>query len=73
MVGILAIFSTLLAQLLFYKMLRLSSPLFASSTMYIMPLVAIGWGMWDGELLTSGHLMGMVFILIGVYLTTRQK
>lgn len=73
MVGLLALLGTVIAHILFYRMLRISSPLFASSTTYIMPFVAILWGMRDGELLTSGHLIGMVFILTGVYLTTRRR
>src|SRR6218665_1014592 len=73
MVALLALLSTVIAHILFYRMLRISSPLFASSTTYIMPFVAILWGIRDGELLTSGHLMGMAFILTGVYLTTRRK
>lgn len=73
MVATLALFCTVIAHFLFYRMLRISSPLFASSTTYIMPLVAICWGVLDGELITSGHILGIAFLLAGVYLTVRNK
>lgn len=69
---LLALMSTAVANLLFYKLLQISSPLFASSVTYIMPLVAVMWGLLDGEQFTLGHLAGMVCILGGVYLANRR-
>jgi len=62
-VMILALMSTAVANLLFYKLLRISSPLFASSVTYVMPLVSVMWGVIDGEVLLIGHFIGMVLIL----------
>ena len=58
-IGILALMSTAVANLLFYKLLRISSPLFASSVTYVMPLVSVMWGVIDGEVLLVGHFIGM--------------
>ena len=69
---LLALMSTAVANLLFYKLLQISSPLFASSVTYIMPLVAVTWGLLDGEHFTLGHLTGMVCIIGGVYLANRR-
>lgn len=72
-VMILALMSTAVANLLFYKLLRISSPLFASSVTYVMPLVSVMWGVLDGEILLAGHFIGMALILGGVYLANRKK
>jgi drug/metabolite transporter (DMT)-like permease len=70
---ILGLMSTAVANLLFYKLLRISSPLFASSVTYVMPLVSVMWGVIDGEVLLFGHFMGMTLILGGVYLANWKK
>jgi drug/metabolite transporter (DMT)-like permease len=72
-VMILALMSTAVANLLFYKLLRISSPLFASSVTYVMPLVSVMWGVIDGEVLLIGHFIGMTLILGGVYLANRKR
>jgi drug/metabolite transporter (DMT)-like permease len=70
---ILGLMSTAVANLLFYKLLRISSPLFASSVTYVMPLVSVMWGVVDGEVLLAGHFVGMALILGGVYLANRKR
>ncbi|GHN01069.1 permease [Cytophagales bacterium WSM2-2] len=69
---ILALMSTAVANLLFYKLLKISSPLFASSVTYVMPIVSVMWGVIDGEHLQVGHFAGMVLILGGVFLANRK-
>jgi RarD protein len=69
---LLALMSTALANLMFVKLLKISTPLFASSVTYIMPIVAVMWGVIDGEKLVTGHFIGMVAILGGVYLANKK-
>ena len=69
---LLAFMGTALAGLLFNKLLRISSPIYASSVTYIMPIVAVMWGVLDGEKLLPGHFIGMAAILIGVYLANKK-
>ena len=69
----LAIFSTLTAWVLFYKLLQRTDALFAASVTYLVPIVALAWGMLDGEVLTLMQLGGMALILIGVYYTTKTS
>ncbi len=69
---LLAFMGTAVAGLLFNKLLRVSSPLFASSVTYIMPIVAVMWGVIDGEQLLPGHFIGMAAILVGVYLANKK-
>jgi drug/metabolite transporter (DMT)-like permease len=72
-ITLLALMSTAVAGLIFNKLLRISTPLFASSVTYIMPIVAVMWGVIDGEQLLPGHFMGMAAILAGVYLANRKE
>ncbi len=69
---LLAFMSTAVAGLLFNKLLRISSPLYTSSVTYIMPIVAVMWGVIDGEKLLTGHFIGMAAILGGVYLANKK-
>lgn len=69
---ILALMSTAIANLIFNKMLQISSPLFAASVTYLIPIVSVMWGMLDGEHLYLGHFVGMIAILGGVYLANRK-
>lgn len=71
-VVLLALMGTAVAGLLFNKLLRISSPLYASSVTYIMPIVAVMWGVIDGEKLLPGHFVGMTAILGGVYLANKK-
>ena len=64
--------STSIATALFNKLIKISTPLFASSVTYIMPIVAVMWGVLDGERLILGHFIGMACILSGVYLANRK-
>jgi drug/metabolite transporter (DMT)-like permease len=40
---------------------------------YLIPIVAIGWGVFDGELITIYHFIGFILILFGVYLSKSKK
>jgi drug/metabolite transporter (DMT)-like permease len=37
-----------------------------------MPIVAVMWGVVDGEVLTLWHLAGMMLIISGVYLANKK-
>ncbi|MBK5278990.1 MAG: DMT family transporter [Bacteroidia bacterium] len=69
---LLALMSTAIANLIFTKLVKISTPLFASSVTYIMPIVAVMWGVIDGEHLLIGHFIGMLAILGGVYLANKK-
>jgi len=71
-ITLLALMSTAIANLMFVKLLKISTPLFASSVTYIMPIVAVMWGVIDGESLLVGHFIGMASILGGVYLANKK-
>ena len=67
-VSLLAIFGTAIAMILFYKLIQMTSAIFASVVTYLMPIIAVLWGILDGEKLTWIHAIGGILILLGVYL-----
>lgn len=71
-VVLLGCMSTAVATLIFNSMLKITTPLFASSVTYLMPIVSVAWGLLDGEKLYAGHYIGMAAILGGVYLANRK-
>ena len=71
-VSLLSIFGTGLAMLLNYRLLKISSPLFASTVTLLMPIVAVLWGFLDGERLTAIQFTGGL-IIIGGLIFLRSK
>ena len=65
-VSLLSVFGTGLAMMLNYRLLSVSTPLFASTVTLLMPVVAIIWGVLDGEKLTLMQGFGGVIILAGL-------
>ena len=65
-VSLLSVFGTGLAMMLNYRLLSVSTPLFASTATLLMPIVAIIWGILDGEKLTIMQGFGGVIILSGL-------
>ena len=71
-VSILGVFGTALAMALFNKLIQFVSQVFASSVTYLIPIVAVAWGLLDNEVLLTQHYVGMIIILLGVYITNRK-
>ena len=70
---ILGIFGTSIAVILFNYLIKISSPIFSASVTYFIPIIAISWGWIDGESIGWSTLLGVVFILLGVYLVNKKK
>lgn len=70
---ILSVFGTALAKILFNKLIQISTPVFATSVTYLMPVVALIWGLLDGETFTPLQGIATVIILVGVYIANRKK
>lgn len=71
-IALLGIFSTAISTVLFNKLIKISGALSASSVTYLIPVVAVMWGIWDNETLGLIHLIGLVAILGGVYLINKK-
>ena len=70
---LLGVFGSAIAQTLFNKFVKISSPIFASAVTYTMPVVAIFWALIDGEILSIMQFFATAIILIGVYLVNKRK
>lgn len=71
--AILGIVGSSLAVVAFNYLIKISSTLFSSSVTYAIPIVAILWGWIDGETIGLKHMLGVVFILLGIYLVNFKK
>lgn len=69
---ILGIVGTGIANIIFFKLIQISSPVFATSVTYLIPIVAFFWGILDNEILTFVQGIGAFVILIGVYLSAKK-
>jgi drug/metabolite transporter (DMT)-like permease len=69
---VLGVVGTGIANIIFFKLIQISSPVFATSVTYLIPVVAFFWGMLDNELLTPIQGIGAFVILIGVYLSAKK-
>lgn len=70
---LLSVFGTAMAKTLFNKLIQMTSPIFSSSVTYLIPIVALFWGVLDGERLYFGQFLAGTLILLGVYLTNKGK
>ena len=69
---VLGVVGTGIANILFFKLIQMSSPVFATSVTYLIPVVAFFWGLLDNEMLTPVQFFGAFIILIGVYLSAKK-
>ncbi|HEY0045701.1 MAG TPA: EamA family transporter [Flavobacterium sp.] len=71
-VVVLGVFGTGVANIIFFRLIQMSSAVFASSVTYLIPVVAFFWGLLDNEMLTPVQFIGAFIILVGVYLSGKK-
>ena len=72
-IAILGVVGTGFSNILFFKLIQLSSPVFASSVTYIIPVVAFVLGyLFMNETLSVVQLFGALIVLIGVYFSSKK-
>lgn len=71
-VAVLGIVGTGVANIIFFRLIQMSSPVFATSVTYLIPVVAFFWGLLDNEMLTPIQFFGAFIVLVGVYLSARK-
>lgn len=72
-IAVLGIVGTGLSNILFFKLIQISSPVFASSVTYIIPVVAIILGYFVmNETLNFIQGIGAFVVLVGVYFSSRK-
>ena len=71
-VSVLTIFGTFLSSIVFFQLVKKTDAVFASSVAYLIPIVALMWGYFDGEILGLNHVISMLVIILGVYLIRKK-
>ncbi len=69
---ILGVFGTAAAQIMFLMLLKRTGVVFSSLATYIMPFVAILWGVYYGEKTTNWEFFCLAIILSGVYFANKK-
>ena len=72
-ITILSFFGTAIAKILFNKLVQISTPVFASSVTFVMPIIALMWGLLDGESFSLLQGIASIIILLGVYLSHKKQ
>ena len=71
-ITILAVLGTSVALVLFNKLVKNSTAIFASSVTYLIPIIAVFWGVIDGEKISINHFLGIGIIFTGIYLVNKK-
>lgn len=66
-IAVLSLVGTVLANILFFRLIQRTDAVFASAVSYCIPITAIFWGLLDGEQLFWFQFIGMGLILFGIY------
>ena len=70
---VLSLVGTFGANILFFKLIQITEPVFSSSVSFITPIVALFWGFMDGEFLSIFYVFALMLILSGVFLIKSHK
>ena len=70
--SILSVMGTGVALIAYNQLIKWSNPVFASSVTYLIPIVAILWGVLDGERFTVSYVLWILLILAGVFLVNAR-
>lgn len=60
------------SSVLFNRVIQLASGVFAASVTYLIPVVAIVWGLFDGEAVSLQQYAGLTISLLGIYLVNKR-
>ncbi len=67
-IAILAIVGSALSVVVFNVLIKLSGSVFAASCTYLIPIVAIGWGLFDGEIINLFQMLAVLVIIAGIWM-----
>lgn len=70
-VTILALMSTVFSSVIFFRLIQRTNAVFSSAVTYLIPFVAVLWGIADGESFHLIYLGSLFLILVGIYLTRK--
>lgn len=67
-VSILGIFGSALSVIVYNTLIKVSGVVFAASCTYLIPVVAIVWGVLDGELINLIQILAVFVVIAGIWL-----
>jgi drug/metabolite transporter (DMT)-like permease len=65
--------STSIAGIIYIKLVKQTTAVFAAASTYLIPIMAITWGLFDNEVLFPLHFVGVGLIIVGVLLVNRFR
>ncbi len=68
MIAILSVAGTGVAGILYNYLIKISNVIFASSVTYMIPIVAVFWGLGDGEHFSAYSIIWILLVMAGVFL-----
>ena len=69
---ILAIVGSALSVIIFNVLIKMAGTVFASSCTYLIPIVAVAWGVFMGETINIMQILSVLAIILSVYLINRH-
>lgn len=72
-IAILAIVGSALSVVVFNVLIKLSGSVFAASCTYLIPIVAIGWGLFDGEIINLFQMLAVLVIIAGIWMINSKS
>lgn len=72
-VVVLGVVGTAIALLFFNRLVKITSPVFTSLVTYLIPIVAVAWGILDNEVIRTSHYIGMAIIIAGIFIAGRKR
>lgn len=72
-ISVLAIFGTAISVVIYNQLIKLSGTVFAASCTYLIPVVAIGWGLFDDEVINFFQMSAVLVIIGGIWLINSVK
>lgn len=70
---ILSVFGTVIANIFYFRLIQLTSAAYSSLVTYIIPVVALLIGFFDGEHITGFHMICMLLIFSGIMIASGKK
>lgn len=71
-ISILAVVGSAISVIFYNILIKKAGVLFASSCTYLIPVVAVLWGLFDGESVNFAQILSIVAIILSVYLINRD-
>ncbi|NBV56824.1 MAG: DMT family transporter [Bacteroidetes bacterium] len=70
---LLAFIGTSISLIMFNRLIQQTNTIFATSVTYLIPIVALFWGLFDHEQILYNYFIGLLFILGAIWMIRKDK